>query len=248
MRWPAVTVALAAAALAAPAGAQTIAQPASPRATVVMVPGSGFNGARVRNALRMSFKEDVWRSWGFRTKVAPYRRGKAGLVDVTRVVRRAVRETPGLPLCVYGESSGGTWALLVATRVADVDCVIALAAPTDQETLARAADYGAQHLARTVWPRYFGSSPGDDVYEPFDVWSASAPPPIPVLAVYSDGDTIVPAQQGELFAPISGFVELRVLPRGRHSFVHAKVDTGAFVRARRAALQLVAGVSPRSGR
>ena len=241
-------LALAAVALLAPAaGARADEpQPASPRALVVMIPGSGFNGAGVANARRMSFKEDRWRRAGFRTKVAPYRRGKAGLGDVLRVIRRAAASAPGLPLCLYGESSGGTWALLATARLAVVRCAIVLAAPTDQETLARAAPHGARHLARTVWPRYFGAAAADDAWEPFDVWSTGVPQ-TPVLLAYSDGDPIVPPQQGELFAPLSALTELRVLRHGTHQFVHAKVRTGDFWQARHAAEALVAGVGLRSG-
>ena len=225
----------------APGGAAAVLQPARPRAVVVMIPGSGFNGAGTANVSRMSLALGDWRRWGFRTKVAAYRRGRAGLRDVTRLVEEVHRATPGLPLCLYGESSGGTWALLVAAAHPElVDCAVVLAAPTDQETLARAPDHPARHLARVVWPRYFGAATADDVFEPFDVWSAAAPTTLPVLAVYSRGDEIVPPQQGELLAGLSPLVDLRVLRRGRHSFVHANVAPSDFVAARRAARALVA--------
>jgi pimeloyl-ACP methyl ester carboxylesterase len=238
--------ALAAACVTAAAGlapntAAAVLQPVRPRAVVVMVPGSGFNGAGTANVSRMSFKLDAWRSWGFRTKVASYRRGRAGLRDVTRFVEGVHRATPGLPLCVYGESSGGTWALLVAAAHPElVDCAVVLSAPTDQETLARAPDGPARHLARVVWPRYFGAGRADDLFEPFDVWRMAAPTTLPVLAVYSRGDQIVPPQQGELLVPLSPLIELRVLRRGRHPFVHADVAPPDFVAARRAARALVA--------
>lgn len=235
--------ALAAAALTAAPPAAAIPQPAAPRATVVMIPGSGFNGAQRANARRMSFTEGVWRSWGFRTRIAAYRRGKAGLIDVTRAVDRAKRAAPRLPLCVYGESSGGAWALLsAAQRPTTVACAVVLAGITDQETLARSPSRPARHLALGVWPRYFGRSPGDDRFEPYDVWAAD-PPDVPVLLAYSRNDRIVPPQQGELLATRSPAAELRVLRPGRHRFVHARVDPADFVRARRAARALVDRVS-----
>lgn len=215
-----------------PATGQQAKQPRAPLGTVVLVPGSGFNGAGVKNADRMSLRIASWRQWGFRTRVATYRRGRAGLVDVMRTVRAAQAALPDLPVCLYGESSGGTWALLVAARNPDVDCVVVLVAPTDQETLARSTEHPARHLARVVWPRYFGPATGDDYYEPFDVWSARTLD-VPVLAVYAESDRIVPPQQGELFAPVGATTTLRILHEGVHQFVHSRVDPGEFVRTRR---------------
>lgn len=207
-------------------------QPTAPLGTIVLIPGSGFNGAGVENAGRMSVKIASWRRWGFRTRVAAYRRGRAGLVDVARTVRAAHAALPNLPLCLYGESSGGTWALLAAARNPDVDCVVLFAAPTDQETLARSAQRPARHLARDVWPHYFGPASRDNYYEPFDVWSARTLD-VPVLAVYAENDRIVPPQQGELFAPLGAATTLRVLRGGVHEFVHSRIDAGEFVRTRR---------------
>ena len=231
---------LLAAAVALAHGAPALAavpQPPDPRGTVILVPGSGFNGAEAVNAERMSIRAPTWRRWGYRTRVAAYRAGKAGLVDVTTAVRRARRAAPRRPLCVYGESSGGTWALLVAARTPDVDCVVALGAVTDQETLARSPHRPARHLGATMWPRRFGGPDEDDGWEPFDVWGTMTVP-VPVLLAYSENDRVVPPQQGELFARVAPFGELRVLRPGRHQFVHAQVDPGDFVRARRAARAL----------
>jgi hypothetical protein len=228
---------LAAAAPAATA-APRVPQPAHPRALVVLVPGSGFNGAGQANAERMSFKEASWRRWGFRTAIASYRRGRAGLVDVTRRVRSLAHAFPVLPLCVYGESSGGTWALLVAARSGVVDCAVVLAAPTDQETLAASPFGPARHLGGDVWPRYFGSADDDDSYEPLDVWTALRPT-VPLFMAYSVGDRIVPVQQGRIFAEAVPGLEIQVLAKGRHQFVHAQVDPSDFVTARRGARALV---------
>lgn len=227
---------------AAPAAEGAVPQPAEPRAVVVLVPGSGFNGAGPERAERMMVKVATWRRWGFWTVVAGYRRGRAGRADTERVIRRAAEAAPDLALCVYGESSGGTWALLAAARISVVDCVVVFAAPVDQETLARSGPGPARHLARDVWPRYFGPAGRDDGFEPFDVWSGGAPP-VPVLAVYSEGDRVVPVQQGRLFAPLSEAVQLRVLPEGPQRFVHANVAPGPFVDARRAARGLVTRVA-----
>lgn len=227
-------------ALASAPAAAEVPQPAAPSAVVVLVPGSGFNGAGVANAERMTFRAGSWRRWGFRTRIAPYRAGKAGLTDVTRAVRDARRASPGLPVCVYGESSGATWALLVAARTTDVACVVALAAPTDQETLAASPYRRARHLGGTMWPRRFGSADEDDAWEPYDVWSETVVR-VPVLLGYSRGDRTVPPQQGRIFAPVAPESELRVLRRGARGFVHARVHRDDLVALRRAARALVEG-------
>jgi len=219
-------------------GAAAVPQPIAPVAVVVLVPGSGFNGAGTANADRMSIRIGSWRRWGFRTRVAAYRAGKAGLTDVMRTVRRAHRGAPDLPLCVYGESSGGTWALLTASRTPNVDCVVALAAVTDQETLTRSPFRRARHLGATMWPRRFGAADEDNGWEPYDVWGAMVVP-APVLLGYSEGDRIVPPQQGRIFAPVAPEAELRVLRAGPHRFVHARVGAADFVALRRAARALV---------
>jgi len=187
----------------------------------------------------LSLDTAVWRSWGYRTRPAPYRSGKNGLTDVATAVRAAKRRWPSQPLCLYGESSGGTWALVVAARSADVACVVVSAAPTDQETWARSERHGAQRLARVVWPGFFGDARRDDVYEPFDVWKA-ARPRIPVFLLYARGDQAVPAQQGLLFSTLGPDTTLRVLDRGRHGFVHGDVNTAQLARARRAISRFVA--------
>jgi hypothetical protein len=214
------------------AAAAKVPQPRDPNGVVVLVPGSGFNGADAGNAERMSLRVPVWRRWGLRTVVAEYRRGRAGLADVRRTLRRARASAPDLPLIVYGESSGGTFSLLLAAEGL-VDRAVVLAAPTDQETLAASRYRLARHLGADVWPRYFGDAAADNAFEPFDVWSAG-PPIVPLLLGYSRGDRIVPVQQGELLAGTDPAIGLRVLGGGRHRFVHADVDPADFVTLRRA--------------
>ena len=221
---------------AAPAAAARVPQPSDPVGTVVLVPGSGFNGAGTDNAERMSLRIDVWRRWGLRTFVAEYRRGRRGLVDVRREVRRARAASPGLPRTVYGESSGGTWSLLLAAEGL-VDRAVVLAGITDQETLAQSEAGPARHLGGEVWPRYFGDPQSDNALEPFDVWSVQVPA-VPLLLAYSTGDRVVPPQQGELLASTDPAIDFRVLDRGRHYFVHARVDPAGFVTLRRAARRL----------
>lgn len=235
----ALATALAVTAAAPAAAASEVPQPPAPRGVVVLVPGSGFNGTDQRSADRMSLPPATWRRWGLRTVVAGYGRGRRGLADVRDEVGRARAAHPGLPLTLYGESSGGTWALLLAAEGL-ADRLVAFAAPTDQETLARADSGGARHLGRVVWPRHFGDSDEDNALEPFDVWSAAAPA-LPVLLGYSRGDHIVPVQQGRLLQGVAPAADLLVLARGHRRFVHAPVTRAGYARLRRAARALASG-------
>lgn len=203
--------------------------------TVLLIPGSGFSGIGPHETPRLAVGVQHWRDWGFRTRVVRYRAGRRGLADVRRAVARTTNPSR---TCLYGESSGGTWALIAAAD-AGVACVIASASPTDQETWAQSDAHGAQVLSTERWPRYFGRSPDeDDDYEPYDVWSAFEPE-VPALLVYAANDLTVPPQQGRWFATVPGDVTLRVLPRGHAAFVHSKVGRSALIAARTAMRRFV---------
>ena len=209
------------------------------RAVVAMVPGSGFNGAKASYVSRMSFGPDVWEGAGHQTIPVPYRRGKPGLKDVVNGVILVRNRFPSSTLCLYGESSGGTWALQAAARLPDlVDCVVVVSGVTDQETLAASPYRLARHLGREVWPGYFGPTRSDSAFEPFDTWSSEVPD-VPLLLAYAKADRIVPAQQGELLAEVVPHATLRVLDPGPRRFAHARAHAGQFVRTRAEAVALV---------
>lgn len=198
---------------------------------VLLVPGSGFVGAPRRIAAAMRLPPAIWHEWGLRTRVAAYRGGATGLADVGAALGAVHRAFPRSPVCLYGESSGGTWALVVAARDPRVRCVVVAAAPTDQESWARSTSRAARSLARRKWPQYFGADPHqDNAFEPYDVWGAERPR-IPVLGYYAAGDPIVPVQQGRIFARADPGARIRVLPRGAHRFIHSGVTARALRRA-----------------
>lgn len=207
-------------------------------AVVALIPGSGFNGAKASYVGRMTFTPDVWQGPGYETVPVPYRRGKAGLKDVLAGVRLVDSRHPDLPLCLYGESSGGAWALQAAVRTGVVDCLIVVAGVTDQETLARSPFRLARHLGARIWPRYFGPAKADGYFEPYDLWAGGAPD-VPTLLAYGETDRVVPAQQGELLAGVAPAAELRVLRPGPRRFAHGRANASDFVRAREAAVALV---------
>lgn len=203
------------------------AAPAQAAGTVVLVPGSGFSGVGPREEVRLAIGREHWDNWGFRTVEVRYRAGRRGARDVREAVARAQRHGP---VCVYGESSGGTWALLAAAAL-DVACVAVSVAPTDQDTWAESEEHGARVLSTERWPRYFGGPDEDDAFEPLDVWTTAAPA-VPVFLLYAAGDQVVPPQQGEVFAPVAGNVRVRVMREGRRFFVHSRVRRADLLRAR----------------
>lgn len=211
--------------------AHPVAQPPRPAAQVVLVPGSGFHGVGPRKSIRLSIGADHWRRWGYRTTTVRYRAGPRGFRDVAAAIAAARKRRPRLPLCVYGESSGGTAVLVAVARDPGVACVVISASPLDQETWAQSDRHGAQRLAREVWPGYFGDAAADDRYEPYDVWSLTQPA-VPAFLIYAMGDQAIPAQQGRLFATLPGDVRLRVLREGGRMFVHNRVWSKQLVRVR----------------
>lgn len=220
------------------------AVPAGASGTVVLVPGSGFHGIGPQKEIRLSIAAQQWRDWGFRTRLVRYREGRAGLRDVRAAISAAGRARPDEPVCVYGESSGGTFALLAAAADNGARCLVIAASPTDQETWALSDRRGAQRLSREVWPGYFGGPSQDDSFEPYDVWSAFRPT-VPVMLLYAQGDQAVPAQQGKIFATAPGDVRLRVLHQGARMFVHNRVARDDLLRARGEARTFV-GVAMRA--
>lgn len=228
-RWPG-------AALAAIALLAAVAGPA-PAATVVLVPGSGFRGTDRYDGARLSIRPAIWRTWGLHTRVAAYGPGRVGPADVLAAVDAARRAAPGRRLCLYGESSGGTWALLAAARARGVSCVIVAAAPTDEESWRRATSHAARVLSRRVWPAFFGGRRHDNPFEPLDVWRA-ARPRVAVLYLAAAGDPAVPVQQGRILGRLGARIRVRVLHRGRHPFVHSRVSARDFSGALRAVRRL----------
>ena len=223
--------------------AHRASQPAAPLGVVVLVPGSGFRGAGEHDDAKLSISTGTWRSWGFRTQVAPYRAGAAGLRDVGAAVRLALGTHR--PVCIYGESSGGTWALDVAAREPAVRCVVTAGAPTDDDTWARSKSGAARYYARVVWPGYFGSGARDNLYEPYDVWRAVRPV-VPVLGLYAANDPLVPPQQGRILAGAAPDATMRVLGSGLRQFVHSRVSEGGYRAALAAVRAFARGAASRA--
>jgi BD-FAE len=150
----------------------------------------------------------------------------AGSLPDVLAVYDAIRQNvgPAVPICVYGQSAGGTLALLLAES-RPVSCVIDAAGPTDLGSLENVAgDYYADLLesagiADAAW------SPGLQAAQRLTA---------PTLAEYANGDWLVPLTQGqELRQADPAHVSLVALDPGSEMFVHTPVVPSelAFVHA-----------------
>jgi pimeloyl-ACP methyl ester carboxylesterase len=231
MRLAATAVVLTLAACGSADGGSGTTPPAR-RTTVLLVPGSGFRGADAFDGNRMAVGQASWRRWGFRVRVVGYGPGKDGPIDVAAALADELRRRPKQRVCLYGESSGGTWALLAAANNPDVDCVAVSGAPADEDTWRRSRRHAAHTFAHRIWPAYFGTGAADDAFEPLDVWRARKPA-VPAFVVVARNDPTVPPQQGRVLdRRAGGDIELRVLPGGRWPFVHSTVNKSALTRVR----------------
>lgn len=197
------------------------------------MPGSGFAGAGTEAAEDLVVPPARWEAWGFRPVAVPYRAGAVGDDDVAVALRHVRADNPRSPICVYGESAGGTWALLAVARSRSVSCVITVAAPTDADTWQDGArSPAARYFADEVWPAYFGRGAQDDAYEPYDVWRRLRPADR-LLLLSADDDPLVPPQQARLLAgvTIARRTVVRSLPEGPEAFVHSSVARRPLTRA-----------------
>jgi acetyl esterase/lipase len=152
-----------------------------------------------------------------------YRSTAAGFDDVVALYDylRAERG-PDFPICVWGSSAGGTWALLLAQQ-RDVACTIAEAAPTDLRTI------GPFLQPAVNWA--FGTDPA--VLERYSPAARAADTHGPVLLVDAEPDLIVARDQADAFLAGAPDARLLMLPAGDGKLLHAHaaVDSGALTAA-----------------
>lgn len=185
------------------------------RGTVVLLHGGSWSATGADAQATVATSARRFRRWGWRTVNADYRAGEAGMQDVLRAVDKA-RDRGG-PVCIYGESAGGHWALMAAAE-RDVDCVIALAAPTELERVPAWSTLGQ------VAASAFGADRA--TYSPV---RRAADIAASVLLAYGADDTVVPLFQGLSMRAALGDADLEVLQRGEGTWVHGSASTAAVV-------------------
>lgn len=170
-----------------------------------------------------------------------YRPGTAGLADVLSAYRRVAAAVRGtLPICMVGASAGGNLALLAATRLPDVGCVVAEAAPTDLVNISSQAAYdpNAEGGASPVGPTYVHDAAvqalGADNLRRFSPLFVAHLIKARVLLAEAERDPLIPAQQlSDLCARLRSRCVRRVqLAPGPLNFVHGRVSRAALSRYR----------------
>lgn len=189
----------------APASAQeldppVVRTPAAPLGTVLLLPGSGWASPTPAAQERvLANVGDLYHDAGYRVAAYDYAYGPAAaLQSVRRAVVAEHRRLKSGPLCVYGESSGGHLALLLANRMRIIDCVITFGAPTSfvayaEEAAERTDQPGYQYSMENHIVPMFGSDPAE--WAPWEPASIVTPVRTPVLMMITADDPIVPVDQ-----------------------------------------------------
>jgi len=226
-----------------PVAAPVAADPASgPVAgTMIMVFGSGWAGHYAPGQEQlMSRPGDMLRARGWRVVSIDYEEGTGGLHNLLDVVgAELARKTSAGPLCVYGESSGAQLALVAASRLRSIDCVVGVATPTDlahyQTQGSAAADAKVRGLADRIG-NLFGTTP-----ESLAPWNPVVLAPAihaDVILIHENDDPLIAASYAGRFQAVRPTTQVVMLEAGDPAdastrFAHGTVNEAG--RARYAA-------------
>lgn len=217
-------------AVVAPVAAPAISDPAGAvRGTMIMVHAGGWAGHdEYAQDLLMERPGRQLLAHGWRIVSLDYQEGTAGLQDVLNAAGSELeRRTSSGPVCLYGESAGGHLALIAASRLRAIDCVIALGPPTDlslyQTEAADSAD-GRLKLVAYQISRFFGTTDAENA--PWDPASLAPRIQPDVLLFHEDDDAIVSPQHNLNFAADRITTQSVHLAAGGHGdgFVHGTVS------------------------
>jgi acetyl esterase/lipase len=217
-------------AVIAPVAAPAITDPTGPiRGTMIMVHAGGWAGHdEYAQDLLMQRPGQQLLARGWRIVSLDYEEGTAGLQDVLNATgSELARRTSGAPVCLYGESAGGHLALVAASRLRAIDCVIALGPPTDLSLYqVEAAGSGDGRLALVAYQisRFFGTTDAENA--PWDPASLAPQIQTDVLLFHEDDDAIVSPQHNLNFAADRSTTQSVHLAAGGNGdgFVHGTVS------------------------
>jgi dienelactone hydrolase len=194
-------------------GPALVSTPAPVRGTMIMVHGGGWVGpAPTSQRALMTMPGDTLTQRNWKIVSIDYHAGAAGLQDVVDAAGAELAQPTGGLLCIYGESAGAQLALVAASRVPGVDCVIAMGPPADFETYQSEVQHSNDpdrstiaHQMATVW----GSTPEDRApNDPVKVAKAIGGD---VLLLRQADDPLIPIEQIDNFVaarPTTQRVEL----------------------------------------
>jgi acetyl esterase/lipase len=217
----------------APVQAPISADPTGPaRGTMILVHGGGWAGHDgVRQNDLLESPGDLFVARGWRVVSIDYDEGAAGLPDVLDAAgAELARRSSDGPLCIYGESAGAHLALMAASRLSAIDCVIGVGAPTDlyQYTVEAAASSDDRvKLVASQIARLFGTTPASTA-----AWNLVTLAPAfdaDVLLVHEADDELVTASHAQRFQaarPTTQLVELAAGDQAdpRTTFMHGTVS------------------------
>jgi acetyl esterase/lipase len=200
----------------APVAASSTADPAvgAPVGTVILVHGGAWAGHSAIGQQRvMASAGRMFLGRGWRVVSIDYEAGKPGLQNLLHAAETELaRNTGSGPLCIYGESAGAHLALVAASRLGGIDCVIGIGTPTD---LARYESEGAVsanvdvRIAADQIARYFGTSAS--ALAPWSPVLFARTLQADVLLLHETDDPLVSASYAERFQselPTTRVVEL----------------------------------------
>ncbi len=204
--------------------------PKNPRAVVIVVHGGSWYGENpnlVNSMVPMA--EQLSAKSRSVTMNIDYRSGRYSLDHVIQSYDIARQKFPNLPICVSGSSAGGNLALLLATK-RPVSCVIAEAPPTNLYTVSESVYNSAVFLLGK---------------ENFVAWSPiyqTKRIKVPTMLVSATNDPLVShTTQAIPFKkkyPKTILVTLQP-GDGKGGFVHSKVDSAQFNKARNREASLI---------
>lgn len=164
-----------------------------------------------------------------------YRPGVRGLADVRATYARVSKAVGRrAPICLVGASAGGNLALIAATRIQTLSCVVAEAVPTDLVNIASqlAYDPASETGASTTGPTYVHDSAeqalGAENLRAFSPLLQAERTRARVLLAVAERDPLIPVEQETDYcarlARCEGALQLEA---GTLQFVHAGVSRAA---------------------
>jgi acetyl esterase/lipase len=165
------------------------------RGTVIMVHAGGWAGhdGYAQDQL-MTSPGNLFLERGWRVVSLDYNDGTEGLQDVLNAAgAELARKTGDGPLCIYGESSGAHLALVAASRLRAIDCVIGLGTPADltlYQSQGAVSPDGRVRLVVSQINRFFGTTLEQTA--PWNLMSLAPSIHADTLLLHEADDTIVP--------------------------------------------------------
>ena len=138
--------------------------------------------------------------------VVGYDEGATGFREIKQVYSKVRQRYPDLPVCVHGFSAGGNLGLMLAAREQGIDCVLALAAPTDLPAL---KDQGAGETYDLAVDAF-----GEDQLADWSPVRDAKRIDAQVLLINAQSDPVVPVAQAREFVKARPGTQLVVIPPG----------------------------------